>query len=247
MKTNQNKQLKKADYGQDMPGIIVAVSILALVLLALAFWQYRQNAVNQSSQCSITSMILASIAVIFIFIAFIGIWSSRFGKLILRDKVLSKLAINGSESILDIGCGRGLLLIELAKKIPQGKATGVDLWLGNLEYKNSPQMVLDNASVEGVSNRIEVITADALALPFNNNSFDMVTTSLMMHHLTDIYKALNEMVRVLKPGGTLVIADVNSKRYVPILKSLGFMQIEIHYATRLFLVPAYIVICLKSK
>jgi arsenite methyltransferase len=247
MKTNQNKKSKKADYGQDMPGIILAVSILAVVLLALAFWQYHQYAFSHSNSTFTNSIILASIAVFFILIAFVGIWSSRSGKLLLRDKVISKLNFTGSESILDIGCGRGLLLLEVAKKIPNGKAIGADLWLGNIEYKNSPQMVLDNATIEGVSGRIEVVTADAQALPFNDKSFDIVMTSLMMHHISDIHKALNEMVRVLKPGGTLVIADVNSKRYAKMITALGLSQVEIHYATRLFLVPAYIVKGFKSN
>jgi arsenite methyltransferase len=247
MKTNQNKHSEKANYGQDMPGIIIATSILAVVLFILALWQYHQYTISHNNQSLITSIILVLVAAFFLFIAFVGIWSSRLGKLKLRDKVLSKLNFKGSESILDIGCGRGLLLIEAAKKVPNGKATGVDLWLGNLEFKNTPQMVLENAKIEGVSNQVEIITADAQALPFNNNSFDMVMTSLMMHHVSDINKALNEMIRVLKPGGTIVIADVNSKRYAKMLKSLGLVGVEMHYATRLFLVPAYIVKGEKTK
>jgi SAM-dependent methyltransferase len=247
MNTIKNKQPRKVNYGQDMPGIIIATSILAIVLIVIAIWQYHQYALSFNNQNLIASIILFSIAVLFLFIDFVGIWSSRYGKLKLKDKVLSKLNFQGSESILDIGCGRGLLLVEAAKHIPKGKATGVDLWLGNLEFKNTPQMVLENAKIEGVSDRTEVLTADAQALPFNDNTFDVVMTSLMMHHISDINTALHEMVRVLKPGGTLVIADVNSIRYAKMLQSLGLVNVETHYATRLFLVPAYIVKGEKTK
>jgi arsenite methyltransferase len=247
MKTNKNKHSKKADYGQDMPGIIITALVLAIALFTLSFWQYHKYSVYFNNSGFTASIFIALLAVFFLFIAVTGIWSSRHGKLMLRDKVLRKLDFHGSESILDIGCGRGLLLIEAAKKVPNGKAVGADLWMGNIEYKNSPQMVIDNANIEGVSDRIEVITADAQVLPFNDNSFDIVMTSLMMHHITDINKALNEMIRVLKPGGTLLIADVMSKRFVPMLKSHGLVQIETHFATRLFLVPAHIVMGLKSE
>jgi len=247
MKTNQNKQSKKADYGQDMPGIIVASSILAFALLALAIWQYNRYNLNEVNPNPATAIILAFTASLFLFIAAVGIWTSRHGKLLLRDKVLSKLSFKGDETILDLGCGRGLLLIQAAKKIPDGKAVGADLWLGNLEYKNSPQMLLDNAKIEHVSDRVEIVTADAENLPFAENSFDMVMTSLMMHHVHDTNKALTEMFRVLKPGGSLIIADVNSKRFVPMFQSLGLTRIEIHYATRLLFIPAYIVTGQKSK
>jgi arsenite methyltransferase len=247
MKTNRNKQSMKADYGQDMPGIIITASILATILLTLAFWQYHQYIVSQSNQHLIITIVFALLGILLITMAISGIWSSRYGKLILRDKVLSKLNFKGNETVLDLGCGKGLLLIEAAKRIPKGKAIGADLWEKTLEYKYSPQMVLDNAKIEGVSDRIEVITANAQVLPFTDNSFDIVMTSLMMHHVPDINKALAEMVRVLKPGGTIVIADVNSKRYVPILKSLGLAQVDSHFATRLFLVPTYIIMGLKSE
>jgi SAM-dependent methyltransferase len=241
MKTNK----QNPDYGQEMPGIIITMSILAIVMFILAFWQYHKY-LTHINQNLTNSIILASTSILFIFIAIVGIWSSKFGKLILRDIVLSKLNFKGTETVLDLGCGKGLLLIGAAKKIPLGKAIGAGHWVGNLEYKYSAEMVMNNAKIEGVSKQIEVVTADAQALPFMNNSFDIVMTSLMMHHISDTKKALNEMVRVLKPGGNLIIADVNSKQYIPILESIGVSKIEIHYATRLFLVPTYIIKGLKS-
>ncbi len=56
------------------------------------------------------------------------VWSSRVAKLKLRDRLLDSLALKGDEKILDVGCGRGLLLIGAAKRLKTGKATGIDVW-----------------------------------------------------------------------------------------------------------------------
>jgi arsenite methyltransferase len=244
MNTNQNK---KPDYGQDMPGILIIATVISLALWITAGWQYNRFITNYFNYELIISLVLALIASLFIVFVISGIWSSRFGKLLLRDKVLDNIVFKGSETILDLGCGKGLLLIEAAKKLSRGKAVGADLWAKTLEFKYSPQMVMDNAVIENVTDRIEIVSADAQDLPFDSNSFNIVMTSLMMHHVPDKKKALQEMFRVLKPGGTLVIADVNSKPYIPLLKTFGLEQMETIYATRLFLVPTYIIKGVKPE
>jgi ubiquinone/menaquinone biosynthesis C-methylase UbiE len=247
MKKNQVNPSTKVDYGQDMPGIIIATPILFILFLGLAFWQFNSFSVNQSNQAFIPAIVFALIAVISLTLAITGIWSSRFGKFILRDAVLRKLNFKGNEAILDIGCGRGLLLIEAAKRIPNGKAVGADIWDQNIEYKNTAQMVLNNARIEGVLNQVEIVTADVQSMHFADNSFDVVMTSLMMHHVPDKSKALSEMIRVLKPGGTIVIADVMSKQYAQLIQSLGIEQVKINFGTRLFFMPAYVTIGYKSN
>jgi arsenite methyltransferase len=240
-----NRKKNRADYGQDMPGIIVIISLFAVAFFTISFWQFNKHEGNQHYENLVLATVLLLFGILLISLAVSGIWSSRYGKIILRDKVMSKLSFKGSETVLDIGCGKGLLLIEAAKRIPQGKAVGADLWDQTMEYKYVAQMALDNAKIEGVSARVEVVTADVQSMPFIDNSFDVVMTSLMMHHVPDINKALKEMVRVLKPGGTIIIADVNSKRFVPMLQLLGLMKVESQYVTKLFLVPAYMVTGLK--
>jgi arsenite methyltransferase len=243
----KNNQSKKADYGQDMPGIIITSSIIGIVLMVLAGYLYHRYITVFSNQNLLVAIVFSTLAAFMFALSIAGIWSSRYGKLILRDKVLSLLTFNGSESTLDIGCGKGLLLIEAAKRTPNGKATGADLWDKTLEYSYTPQMALSNAQIEGVSGHVEVVTADVQSMPFATNTFDIVMTSLMMHHVPDINKALSEMVRVTKPGGTIIIADVNSKRFVPMLKSFGLSKVESYYATRLFFVPAHVISGIKSN
>jgi cyclopropane fatty-acyl-phospholipid synthase-like methyltransferase len=56
------------------------------------------------------------------------IWDSKVGKLWARDRLLDGLELRGDETVLDVGCGRGLLLIGAAKRLTTGKAPGVDIW-----------------------------------------------------------------------------------------------------------------------
>jgi cyclopropane fatty-acyl-phospholipid synthase-like methyltransferase len=56
------------------------------------------------------------------------LYSSRVGKLRMRGLVIDALGLRGNERVLDVGCGRGLLLIEAAKRLPEGEAVGLDLW-----------------------------------------------------------------------------------------------------------------------
>ena len=137
-------------------------------------------------------------------------WSSKRGKFHMRDRVMAGLKLRGDEQVLDVGCGNGLLLIGAAQKLTTGTAVGVDIFAENLESHNSRDSVLHNARLAGVANRVEVHHADARELPFEDGRFDVVTSSLMLHHLNnaDQKTAVRQMLRVLKPGGKLVIVEV---------------------------------------
>src|SRR6266487_3801412 len=80
---------------------------------------------------------------------------------------------------------------------------------------NSAEATRRNAIAEGVADRVELLTADMTALPFEDNSFDVVVSSLAIHNIpgrAGREKALTEAVRVLRPGGRLLIADVRGTR-----------------------------------
>jgi arsenite methyltransferase len=128
----------------------------------------------------------------------------------MRDRLLSQLPWRGDEQVLDVGCGSGLLLIGAAKHLTTGNATGVDIWDRILEYGSSPENVWANAKIEGVFDHIEVKDGNACSLPFPEEIFDLVFSSNMLHHLSqkERSQALQEMTRVLKPGGKLVIAEI---------------------------------------
>ena len=91
---------------------------------------------------------------------------SRKGKFEVWARLLSGLGLRGDERVLDLGCGRGAVLLAAAKLIPRGRAVGVDIWRAD-QTGNSMQATLANADVEGVADRVELHTRDMtdLAIP----------------------------------------------------------------------------------
>src|SRR5260370_9982272 len=98
--------------------------------------------------------------------------SSRFGKLHARDRILARLKLRGDETVLDVGCGHGLLLIAAAKLLPRGHAVGIDLWSQWQQSDNSREATLRNAALEGVEDRVSVNDGDMRKMPFADRSFD---------------------------------------------------------------------------
>jgi ubiquinone/menaquinone biosynthesis C-methylase UbiE len=137
------------------------------------------------------------------------------GKFVLWVGLLDSLRLRGDERILDIGCGRGAVLLMAAQHLTKGRAVGVDLWRTLDQSGNSAAVTQRNAVAEGVAERVELHTADMQALPFEDNSFDLVVSSLAIHNISGQAgreKAIGEAVRVLRPGGRVVIVDVRGTR-----------------------------------
>jgi ubiquinone/menaquinone biosynthesis C-methylase UbiE len=137
------------------------------------------------------------------------------GKFLVWAELLDKLGLRGDERILDMGCGRGAVLLMAAQRLTTGRAVGVDLWRGVDQSGNSAEATRRNAVAEGVADRVELHTADMTALPFEDNSFDVVVSSLAIHNIAGRAgreKAVDEAVRVLRPGGRLMIADIRGTR-----------------------------------
>jgi arsenite methyltransferase len=149
------------------------------------------------------------------------VWTTRRGKFIVWAEVLDALALRGDERLLDVGCGRGAVLLLAAKRLPSGRAVGIDRWSTTDQSGNNEQATLSNADAEGVRERIELHTGDMRELPFPDESFDVVTSSLAIHNIKEEEgreKALAEILRVLEPGGTALLADIryasNYERYL---------------------------------
>jgi arsenite methyltransferase len=157
------------------------------------------------------------------------IYSTRAGKFCAWDGVLDNLRLRGDETLLDLGCGRGAVLLAAAKRLPRGRAIGVDLWRAD-QTENSQQATLSNAALENVLERAEVHTADMTALPLGDESVDVIVSSLAIHNIpthAGRRKALNEAVRVLRPGGRLAIADMwETRRHAAHLRELGWLNVR---------------------
>jgi SAM-dependent methyltransferase len=177
------------------------------------------------------------IAVLFFWTAFwllltgvVMLASSVFGKLRLRDRVLDSLGLTGDETVLDVGCGRGLMLIGAAKRVPRGQAIGVDIWSQRDQWRNNAAETMANAESEGVADRITLRDADMRELPFGDDSIDVVVSSLAIHNLpkrTDRRRAVDEIVRVLKPGGHLALVDIaRTREYARDLRRAGLRAVH---------------------
>lgn len=122
------------------------------------------------------------------------------------DEILRRAGVRAGDRVLDVGTGPGYLALAASRLVgPEGAATGIDA---------SPEMTdraRELAAREGSAAEFRV--ASAALLPFDDASFDVVVSRLVFHHLTGELKALAlaEILRVLRPGGRLLIADMASR------------------------------------
>ncbi len=129
-----------------------------------------------------------------------------------ESAVLDRHSIESARSILDLACGPGAVTRRIASKVPSAKVVGVDL---------NP-LLLDRAErdrrLDGVE-RIRFVEADCHHLPFADDTFDFVYARFLFQHLGDPVSALREARRVLRPGGRMLIVDVDDRdlRTEPIL------------------------------
>jgi len=133
------------------------------------------------------------------------------GKYRLFDQVSERLGVQATDQGLDLGCGRGALLTRLAGRLnPVGQAVGLDLWHSRDQSHNAAAVTERNVAALQLTYRVKLVTGDMVALPFQDERFDVITTSFALHNIHDVQqrqRALQEAMRVLKPGGQLVIID----------------------------------------
>ncbi|HEX4964932.1 MAG TPA: class I SAM-dependent methyltransferase [Thermoanaerobaculia bacterium] len=213
---------QKPDYGIDAPGVVrnlflvTAAGIVLWATVAFGLWTGRLSLPLGRVRLDfpLATMGLWSAAGC----GFMGVWmlwSSKTGKVRERERFLDRISWTGNEQVLDVGCGRGLLLIGAAKRLTGGKATGIDLWQAEDLSGNRPEATLANAEREGVADRVEVKTADMRELPFPDETFDVVVSRAAIHNLysaPDREKAIAQIARVLKPGGQALIDDIRHQR-----------------------------------
>src|SRR5262245_23805882 len=95
-----------------------------------------------------------------------GLYTSRRGKFEVWAELLHELDLNGDERILDLGCGRGAVLLLAAEHLTTGRAVGIDIWDRADQSGNEADGTRRNAVAEGVADLIKLHTADMSAIPF---------------------------------------------------------------------------------
>lgn len=212
----------KPDYGIDAPGVIRNLILIGVALLLIGYFfpvfaggpitlNFRPMAWTTGAFCLVEGLLMIGYA--------------KVGKFRQRDRMLAQVNWRGDESVLDVGTGRGLLMIGAAKKLTSGKSVGVDIWSAKDLSGNVMEATLRNAELEGVRGKVEVKNDDATALQFGDDTFDVVLSNLCIHNIPSRAgrdKACNEIMRVLKPGGTAVISDFkNTADYEKVFRAAG--------------------------
>ena len=157
---------------------------------------------------------------------------------------LDLFGLMGSESeLLDVGCGGGANLKRLMERGPAGRVTGVD-------YSSVSVELSREVNAEAIAaGRCQVREGNVLDLPFEPNTFDVVTAFETIYFWPDAAKGLAEIHRVLKPGGRVLVCNdddgttpgaqdiakqiegmslYTAERLESLLSEAGFVQVETH-------------------
>ncbi len=208
---------RNGDYGYDAPYALIAFAALGTASAIASFVVFRTQGRGFTALAFYGAFFLANAASFF--------YTTRRGKFLVWDEVIDGLRLRRDERVLDLGCGRGAVLAAVARRLGAGRVTGLDLWSTHDQSGNSSAVTLRNASLEGVRDRIQIVTGDMRALPFADGTFDLVVSSLAIHNISsnaDRVQAIGEAWRVLKEGGRLAIADIRATgRYADALRARG--------------------------
>ncbi len=123
---------------------------------------------------------------------------------------LALLAPSPSDVILDIGCGGGRALKRLSPLVPAGRLFGVDY------SETAVQCTKEENAADVASGKLTVVQGSVSALPFADNTFDKIFSIESYYFWPDLENDVKEILRVLKPGGTVFIAaDIHDREGLP--------------------------------
>ncbi len=125
-----------------------------------------------------------------------------------RKKAINKLKEINPQNILDVATGTGDVAILTAKMLKPAKITGIDISEGMLDVGRKKIADL------GLTQTIELLSGDSEKINFPDNNFDAITVAFGVRNYQNLEKGLQEMYRVLKPGGKLVVLEFSKPKNV---------------------------------
>ena len=219
---------RRGNYGVDTPVVPVTQATLGVVMLELGARKINDNHDNQGWWLVGAGAILLCIAMVYVHAA-------RRGKFLVWSDVLGALQLRGDEKILDMGCGRGAVTTLAAARVPSGSVLGVDSFrvrsrLTSTRGGTEDQIARRNANLEGVADRVKFSQADVRNLNLDGNTYDLVVSGMGISAVPSAdgrKAALEEAVRVTRPGGRVVLADIrHTSEYAARLLELGCEQVK---------------------
>jgi demethylmenaquinone methyltransferase/2-methoxy-6-polyprenyl-1,4-benzoquinol methylase len=125
-----------------------------------------------------------------------------------RSEALRAAGLGPGQRVLDVACGTGKLALGAAESVaPDGEVVGLDASLPML--RRAARRARARAR-DGV--RLRLVRADAMALPFADDTFDAVTVGFGLRNMPDFAAAVREMARVAAPGGRVVVLEIGEPR-----------------------------------
>ena len=217
----------RPDYGIDAPGVVRNLLIAGSVALLVSVLSYSGLLPWQGLARSLAPMTVACLGM-----GSYMFYSSKYGKIREREWLLDLVpgGWRGDETVLDVGCGLGVMLIGAAKRLTTGTAVGIDIWQTQDLSGNNPDATLENARREGVADRVTIKTADMRQIPFPDGHFDVIVSNGAIHNIYQANEravAVREIARVLKPGGACILADVRHEaQYAGVLRASGVTDVQ---------------------
>ena len=234
----------KADYKNWVPRSMINGFWLGTAIALILFILFGATDIILHGTARVILAIVCGIATIVLLAA--TIWMEILNKTFSYNgkRKLAKTIVEGIASYvnipeggkgLDVGCGSGALTIACAKGNPQAEMVGCDIWSGAYKAVFTKKLCEDNAKAEGVSN-VVFTEGNAIRLPFEDESFDAVTSNYVYHNIMgkNRQELLMETLRVLKKGGTFAIHDLMRKSgygdmqaFVQQLKKEGYSDVRL--------------------
>lgn len=152
---------------------------------------------------------------------------------------LTHLSIEKDFTVLDVGCGGGRTIQKLAATATGGLICGVDYAKGSVAASRAKNARLIDAG------RVAIQRASVSQLPFTDNTFDVVTAVETQYYWPDLVEDMREILRVLKPGGTLAVmvesykGGRNEILHAPVMSLLRSTRMSVHEQKKLFTMAGY--------